>query len=167
MKNSNTANRLRQIMTELGIERQVDLLNLVAPYCKEYGVKMNKSDISQYLSGKNQPTQSKLFVLSAALNVSEGWLMGFDVPMERPSDAERFAKTADAINKRIQFRERQHLEAYRRLSAENKNKIDKMTAALLDIQDQETEILLAAHERTDVDGTVSEKEHDLNIMDKF
>lgn len=44
---------------------------------------MNKSDLSQYCSGKTEPNQDKLYVLGAALNVNEAWLMGFDVPMER------------------------------------------------------------------------------------
>ena len=82
MKKENTAVRLKKIMDERGI-RQVDILNLAAPYCEKYNVKMNKSDLSQYCSGKTEPNQDKLFVLGAALNVNEAWLMGYDVPMER------------------------------------------------------------------------------------
>ena len=44
---------------------------------------MNKSDISQYCSGKTEPNQDKLFILGIALDVSEAWLMGYDVPMKR------------------------------------------------------------------------------------
>lgn len=82
MKDSNTQNRLKKIM-EMRNLRQIDILNLVLPYCQEYGVKMHRSDISQYLSGKSEPNQDKLFVLGLALNVSEAWLMGYDVPMKR------------------------------------------------------------------------------------
>lgn len=82
MKNENTAIRLRKIMSDRNL-RQVDILNLTEPYCKKYDVKMNKSDISQYCSGKTEPNQDKLFILGMALNVSEAWLMGYDVPMER------------------------------------------------------------------------------------
>lgn len=82
MKKENTAIRLKKIMDERGI-RQVDILNLAAPFCEKYNVKMNKSDLSQYCSGKTEPNQDKLFVLGAALNVNEAWLMGYDVPMER------------------------------------------------------------------------------------
>jgi len=85
MKKENTAIRLKKIMDERGI-RQVDILNLAAPYCEKYNVKMNKSDLSQYCSGKTEPNQDKLFVLGAALNVNEAWLMGYDVPMERNED---------------------------------------------------------------------------------
>ena len=44
---------------------------------------MNKSDISQYVSGKVEPSQEKLVILGMALNVSEAWLMGFDVSPAR------------------------------------------------------------------------------------
>lgn len=82
MKKETTATRLKTIMKERNL-RQIDILNLTLPYCKQYNIKMNKSDISQYCSGKNEPNQSKLFALGAALNVNEAWLMGFDVPRER------------------------------------------------------------------------------------
>lgn len=82
MKKENTAIRLKKIMSDRNL-RQVDILNLTEPYCKKYDVKMNKSDISQYCSGKTEPNQDKLFILGIALNVSEAWLMGYDVPMKR------------------------------------------------------------------------------------
>ena len=81
MKESNTANRLKEIMSERNI-KQIDILNACLPYCKTYDVKMSKSDISQYVSGKVEPGQDKLFVLGNALNVSETWLMGFNVPKD-------------------------------------------------------------------------------------
>lgn len=81
MKVSNTSERLKQIMKERNL-RQVDILRLTEYYCKTYNVKMNKSDISQYCSGKVEPNQDKLFILSAALNVNISWLMGYDVPSE-------------------------------------------------------------------------------------
>lgn len=80
----NTSTRLKQIMQERNL-RQVDVLERTIPLCRKYDVKMNKSDISQYVSGKVEPNQDKLFVLSLALNVSEGWLMGFDVSKARAS----------------------------------------------------------------------------------
>lgn len=102
MKASNTANRLKQIMNERHL-KQIDILNACVPFCKKYDVKMNKSDISQYLSGKVEPSQNKLFILGSALNVNETWLMGFDVPMERnnyeDSNISKFDEELnDAIN---------------------------------------------------------------------
>lgn len=86
MKRTSTAARLKQIMAERNL-KQVDILNLSLPLCAKWDVKMNKSDISQYVSGKVEPSQEKLVVLGYALNVTEAWLMGFDVPMERKDSA--------------------------------------------------------------------------------
>lgn len=82
MNKVSTSERLKQIMKEKGL-KQVDILALTQPLCSKWDVKMNKSDISQYVSGKVEPSQEKLIVLGYALNVSEAWLMGFDVPRER------------------------------------------------------------------------------------
>ena len=45
--------------------------------------KIPKSSLSQYLSGDFEPKQDRIYLISKALNVSEAWLMGFDVPMDR------------------------------------------------------------------------------------
>lgn len=82
MKLSNTKERLVQLMQTRGL-KQSDILGLAKTFCRMYDVKLTKSDLSQYVAGKTQPNQGKLFILSKALNVSEAWLMGFDVPMER------------------------------------------------------------------------------------
>lgn len=42
-----------------------------------------KSAISQYISGAFEPKQDRIYIIAKALNVSEAWLMGYDVPMER------------------------------------------------------------------------------------
>lgn len=84
MNKKNTSIRLKEIMAERNL-KQVDILKLAQPYSEKYNVKLNKSDISQYISGKTEPGQDKLFILGMALNVNESWLMGFDVPKERYS----------------------------------------------------------------------------------
>ena len=82
MKSSSTSERLKQIMQERNL-KQVDILEACQPYCKKYGVKLKKNDLSQYVSGKVTPKQNKLSILGMALNVNEVWLMGYDVPKER------------------------------------------------------------------------------------
>ena len=82
MKESSTANRLKQIMRDRNM-KQVDILRLAKPYQEKYHISLGKSSLSQYLSGYAQPGPLKLFVLGEILNVSEAWLMGYDVPMER------------------------------------------------------------------------------------
>ena len=83
-----TADRLKEIMDLRGF-RQVDILDLCKPYCAAAGIKLGRSDLSQYISGKVAPRQDKLSILAQALNVSEAWLMGFDVPMNRPETMPR------------------------------------------------------------------------------
>ena len=82
MKEYSTSQRLKQIM-DIKKMRQVDILHAAEPYCKRFDVKLNKNDLSQYVSGKTLPGQDKLTILGLALGVSEAWLMGYDVSMER------------------------------------------------------------------------------------
>ncbi|MBQ3199109.1 MAG: helix-turn-helix domain-containing protein [Firmicutes bacterium] len=42
---------------------------------------INEGTISNYKQGKYKPKQDKLELISTALNVSAGWLLGADVPM--------------------------------------------------------------------------------------
>ena len=42
-----------------------------------------KSAISQYIGGVFEPKQDRIYLISKTLNVSEAWLMGYDVPMEK------------------------------------------------------------------------------------
>lgn len=47
-------------------------------------LKIPKSAISQYLSGNRTIKDSKrLYIIAEYLDVSEAWLMGFDVPIEK------------------------------------------------------------------------------------
>ena len=97
MKES-TGTRLKKIMKERNL-KQVDILNLSLPYCSKFNVKMNKSDISQYVSGKVEPSQEKLVILGMALNVSEGWLMGLDVSPSRKDTSEEAKEDSDIMLK--------------------------------------------------------------------
>ena len=85
-KTSTTAQRLNYIMNIRKL-RQSDILNLIKPYCIRYKVKLGKSALSQYISGKVTPKQDKIFILGIALDVAEAWLMGYDVPMERETSS--------------------------------------------------------------------------------
>ena len=91
MKSENTSIRLKRIMSERGL-KQVDILELAKPYCLKYNTKLNKNDLSQYVSGKVEPGQNKLSVLGLALNISEAWLMGYDVPVSRDASNEPLIK---------------------------------------------------------------------------
>ena len=59
--------------------------------------KIPKSAISQYISGAFEPKQDRVYLISKALNVSEAWLMGFDVPMERSEKQKKNDNLAEII----------------------------------------------------------------------
>lgn len=122
MRVSNTSERLKKIMEETG-KRQTDLLKLLQPYCQKYNEKINKSHLSQWISGSNEPNQRKLVVLAEALNVSEAWLMGYDVPMHK----EDIKKTAQA--------DAELFLSYKKLNEENKTQVKNYINFLLSQQE--------------------------------
>ena len=74
-----TADRLREAMRNTG-KTQADLV-------RETGI--GKSNISRYISGRFDPKSDSVHKLAVALNVSEMWLWGCDVPMERPVETKK------------------------------------------------------------------------------
>lgn len=73
MRVSNTSLRLKEALERLGMS-QTELANRT---------NLSESIISQYLSGVRSPKQSTLTTLGKALNVTEVWLMGYDVDYKR------------------------------------------------------------------------------------
>lgn len=68
------SNRLKIAMTSQNL-KQTDLVEKTG---------ISKGALSSYISGRYIPKQKNIHLLAKALCVSESWLMGFDVPMERP-----------------------------------------------------------------------------------
>lgn len=87
MRNFETADRLRELMAEKNW-KQVDVINNSKPFQERLNVKLGKSALSQYVNGVQAPDQKKLALLALTFNVSEAWLMGYDVPRGRESNAE-------------------------------------------------------------------------------
>jgi transcriptional regulator with XRE-family HTH domain len=74
-----TAERLQEAMQAAG-KKPVDLV-------KASGI--DRGAISRYLAGKYEPKQTAINKLAVALNVSEMWLWGYDVPMQRSAEAKK------------------------------------------------------------------------------
>jgi len=77
------AERLKQVMQERGL-KQVDLIRLAEPIGEKAGIRLGKSHISQYVSGKSEPRRDILKVLAEALEVDQLYLAGEDVPAVSP-----------------------------------------------------------------------------------
>ena len=66
-----------QMANEIGIDKiSIKLL------AEKFNIKLGKSHMSQYVSGKTVPRADIAHFLAAYLRVNEDWLMGKDVPME-------------------------------------------------------------------------------------
>ena len=73
-----------------------------ADLCRLTGI--GKSAMSQYVNGGLVPRQDRTYLIAKALNVSEAWLMGFDVPMEKkelasPEEGERIKEFSEVFAK--------------------------------------------------------------------
>jgi transcriptional regulator with XRE-family HTH domain len=175
-----TSARLKEVMRLYNL-RQIDILKKAEPYCKELGIKMGRNDLSQYVSGKVLPGQEKLTALSQALNVSETWLMGYDVPMNatdwtqydencigKEASDDTLAKIAQNVEK-FHGNQKRLIDNYNQLSDTNKKKVVNYSDNLLAIQKMEEEqyhlMPDAAHERTDIDTEELSAKHDDDIMD--
>lgn len=119
IKISNTSNRLKELMAIRDL-KQVDILNKLQPLCSIYNVKFNKSDLSQYVSGKTEPNQDKLFILSKALDVDVAWLMGFDVPIVSGATSSKLKENSYPLSDR----EYTHITKYRKLETISRELVD-------------------------------------------
>lgn len=80
--------RLKEAMRNKNL-KQVDVVAKAKLLESEMGTKISKTDLSQYVNGKVTPGQKKLYVLAKILDVSEAWLLGYDVDDARISDEKR------------------------------------------------------------------------------
>jgi len=71
--NNKFAERLKIAMEQKNM-KQIDLVKMAA----EQGVKLGKSHVSQYLSGKTTPRSEILHFLANTLQVDVDWLKGND-----------------------------------------------------------------------------------------
>lgn len=83
------ASRLKYAMAVRGISQH------------ELAKKTNISDasLSQYTSGIYKPKQERIMIFAQALGISEEWLMGYDVPMDRLDLDEKTIEMIAAYNK--------------------------------------------------------------------
>lgn len=88
MDNYERKNRIREALS-LRNMKQVEL-------CERTGIK--KSSVNNWLAQRWQPKQIAIMKMAQVLNVSEMWLAGYDVPMERPVEQVKMDNFAQMIN---------------------------------------------------------------------
>ena len=86
---STIADRLREALDAAG-KKQADLV-------RDLG--LDRSAVSSYLSGKYEPKQKAIYKMAQYLDVSEAWLLGFDVPKHRTADQKKNDQLAKLVVK--------------------------------------------------------------------
>lgn len=83
-----------------------------------------KSSLSLYLKGAYEPKQDRIYRIAIILNVSETWLMGYDVPMEREETSPTTTELTDS--------EKTMLELFRRIPESQQKVLIQMIRGGLD-----------------------------------
>ena len=104
--------------------------------------KIDKGQLSSYISGKYKPRQNNIDALSSALNVNEAWLMGFDVPMERNNVKASSEITVYKVHCETE-NESKLILSYRELNNANQSRVRAYTENLLSAQKMEEELATA------------------------
>lgn len=126
-------NRLRQAMDEKGY-RQVDVVDRYEAYCKKNNIenlKLTRSHLSMYLSGKFEPSSPRIAILAKILDVSEAWLIGYDVPKGTPS-LDKNSQSFDVI---VDGQLIEVENQFKQLNDKNKMKLSAYLQALIDSQE--------------------------------
>lgn len=73
--------------------------------------KISKGALSSYITGRYTPKQNNIYLIAKALDVSETWLMGYDVSMERNPEIDSnqvFLKYLTSLGYRISQDDPEH-----------------------------------------------------------
>lgn len=134
-RSSTTSQRLQQALDEAGM-KQADLAKATG---------LPKGGISNYVTGKYEPKSDVINKLAKALNVSEMWLWGYDVPKERPikpslddknlTEGKRLMlELLDEIPEEEQILLAKSIRAFRQIPAEHQKMLNQIIRAALNNQ---------------------------------
>lgn len=85
MKNPETAKRLQEALTAKDMIPQ--------ELADKTGI--GKASVSQYLNGQHKPSNLSAGKIGKILDVNPLWLMGFDVPMQKPDQVPNLGHTEE------------------------------------------------------------------------
>lgn len=97
------AERLKHYMEQANM-KQADLVEKT---------KINKSSISEYLSGNYEPKQRNIYKIATALGIKPSQLMGISNLSEAPAPTIKLTQ-----------QEEEHIKKYRQLNADGKSRVD-------------------------------------------
>lgn len=95
--------------------------------------KISKSTLSEYLKGRYEPKQDKVFILAQALSVDPVWLMGYDVPMEKKEEPK--GKKDSPTEPQLSEGEKVLLDLFNRVPKDQQQLVLQMIRAALGSQE--------------------------------
>lgn len=99
---------------------------------------ISKSSLSSYISNRWQPKQAALYKMAKALDVSEMWLAGYDVTMQRPTEQKRADELAVLIHQLRKDSDLLRILTYAsKLNKDQKRIIEVMMSELIKADSQE------------------------------
>ncbi|WP_276764804.1 helix-turn-helix domain-containing protein [Phascolarctobacterium succinatutens] len=129
------SDRLRYFMEQKGL-KQADLVERT---------KINKSSISEYLSGNYEPKQRNIYKLAVALGIKPSQLMG--VEEDQPAAP---ATTANAME--LSEREILLIKKYRQLDADGQEDVEDFVSMKLAKAQRKAEEAMTAEEKEEALG---------------
>ena len=112
------AERLKHYMEQANM-KQTDLVEKT---------KINKSSISEYLSGNYEPKQRNIYKIATALGIKPSQLMGISNLSEPPAPTIKLTQQEEA-----------HIKKYRQLDADGKNRVDYVLNMEFDLMNNSAE----------------------------
>ena len=110
--------RLREALDHKGM-KPADLADITG---------IPKSMVSYYLSGKSVPRADRIYEIAKVLDVSEAWIMGFDVPMEKE-------KQVSPDERQLTEGEKMMLDLFRKVPKEQQQLVLQMIRAAISTQE--------------------------------
>ncbi len=121
MESSIFSTRLNELLQQKGI-KQIELVRLA----EEKGIKLGKSHISQYVSGKTVPRKEILQFLAGVLEVESDWLLG-KIPVEPKTPRQNTEETSQ--NKNLEIKQEAEVNTMREFK-----KSAKLDSVLYDVR---------------------------------
>lgn len=136
IKVSNFNNRLKELLIEKNMT-QKELSNLTG---------ITPSSISDWLRGKYEAKQDKIDIIATSLNVSQAYLMGYDVP--KVNNIKNLTKVSNQ-NSVLTINQEKIIQLFSELNEEGQEKAIAYTQDLVDSGKYEIKALPTAEEMLD------------------
>ena len=121
--------------------------------------------VQKWESGVADPPLKSLGKMSKLFGVDMDAMAGDALKVEDEYFGDVIESISEQMHCNLSRQEEEHLDHYRKLSDENRIRVDRLTITLLDAQSAEDEILLAAHREREFNQEAHE--HDMKILDEL